>query len=102
MKWTEFQRLTRTMRNKIFLLIGRAILTAINNAEGTQKVQITGLDGETITDIERMQEYGLETYPDIGAEGLGAFINGNRDQGIVIVIHDRRYRPTDLAAGEVC
>ena len=98
----DFKRLTNSIKLRIFLALGRGIVTAINNAEGTQKVQITALSRETITDIERFQEYGFETYPFANAEAFGAFLNGNRDHGIILCIHDRRYRPKDLVEGEVC
>ncbi len=101
MNLNDLKRLLRPIQNKIFLLLGRAILTAINNSEGTQKIQIVALQGETITDAERMQEYGLETYPLTEAEATMIFLNGNRDHGLAICIHDRRYRPKDLVEGEV-
>lgn len=102
MNFSDFKRLIEPIKRKIFLSLGRAILKAINNSEGTQKIQVIALSGETITDIERFQEYGFETYPFIDAEAFAAFLNGNRDHGIVLCVHDRRYRPTDLVEGEIC
>lgn len=102
MSMKNFTRLLQPIKKKIFLLLGRAILTAVNNAESTQKIQCTVLADETITDIERFQEYGFESYPVPGtSEALIAFINGNRDLGIAICVHDRGNRPTDLTAGDV-
>jgi phage baseplate assembly protein V len=99
--FNDFKRLIAPLRRRVFLSLGRGILKLINNAEGTQKVMITALAGETITDAERFQEYGFETYPLTEAEVFGAFLNGNRDHGIILCVHDRRYRPKDLTAGEV-
>lgn len=97
----EAYSLVNSIRKKIFLLIGRAILTAVNNSGKTMTVQVTGLKDETITGIERFQEYGFESYPKVGsAECVIGFINGNREHGIVLCIHDREYRPTDLVEGE--
>ena len=101
MNWRDFQRLIEPLKRRIFLLVGRAILTAIDNAGDTQKIQVTALDSETISDVERFQEYGLETYPFADAETVIAFLNGNRSNGIVLCIHDRQYRPKDLVEGEV-
>ena len=101
MNLNDFKRLIAPLRQKIFLLLGRGILKAINNSEGTQKIQITVLDGEVITNMERFQEYGFETYPFSDSEILAIFLNGNRDHGIALCIHDRRYRPKDLSEGEV-
>jgi phage gp45-like len=36
------------------------------------------------------------------AEAVIGFINGNRDLGIVLCVHDRSKRPTDLSSGDVC
>jgi len=98
-----FTRLIAPLKRKIYLLIGRAILTAIDNSQGTQKIQVTVLKNETISDVERFQEYGFESYPIAGdsAQALIGFVNGNRDQGIAFCVHDRQYRPTDLAEAEV-
>jgi len=97
----DFTRLTDVIKRKIFLLLGRALLTAVNNDEKTQKIQVTLLKDETISDIERFQEYGFETYPKKGsAEAVIGFLNGNRDHGIVLCVHDREYRPDDLAEGD--
>lgn len=100
MNLNDFRRLIEPLKRRIFLLLGRAILTAIDNAGNTQKMQITVLSNETISDVERFQEYGLETYPFTDAEPLAVFLNGNRDHGIVLCVHDRRYRPKDLVEGE--
>ncbi len=101
MNFPDFKRLIRPISNKIFLMLGRAVLKAINNSEGTQKIQVVALADETISDIERFQEYGFESYPLAEAEVFIGFLNGNRDHGIALCVHDGRYRPTDLAEGEV-
>jgi phage baseplate assembly protein V len=97
----ELKRLLEPIKRKVMLVIGRCILTAINNGEKTQKLQVKAMEGETITDIERYQEYGLESYPLTDKECLLVSINGNRDQGVIIKVHDRENRPTDLASGDV-
>lgn len=104
MNFEDFRRLIDPIKRKIFLLIGRAILTAIDNSGKTMKVQLTALKDETISDVERFEEFGLASYPKLNseAEAVVAFINGNRDHGIVLCIHDRSLRPADLAEGDVC
>jgi phage gp45-like len=90
------------LKNKIYLMIGRAILVAVNNSGKTQKVQVKGLYNETITDVDRIQPLGLETYPipDGSGEVVILFPNGNRDSGIAIVVGNREDRPKDLIPGE--
>ncbi len=90
------------LKNKIYLLIGRAILKAVNNKGNIQKLKVTGLYNETISDVDRIQEYGLETYPKAGtAEVVILFPNGNRDGGVVIKVGDKTYRPSGQSEGDV-
>lgn len=95
------ERLLENLKRKIQLMVGRSVLLAVNNSTKTQGVQISLLADEVSSDVERFQEYGFETYPLAGAEALALHVAGNRDEGVVITIHDNRYRPIDLAAGEV-
>jgi phage baseplate assembly protein V len=95
-------KVSNGIRARIYRVIGRALLTAIKNSGKTQVIQVKGFDKETITDIERFQEYGFESYPKKDSESLIIFPGGNRDQGCVICVMDTRYRPTDLSDGDVC
>jgi len=100
MNFLDFKRLIRPIKNKIFLMLGRAVLMAVNNSEGRKTIQVIALADETISDIEWFQDYGFDSYPPVGAEVVVGFLNGNRDHGIAIGVPDGRYRPTDLVEGE--
>ena len=94
-------RVIAAIRRKIFLLIGRALLTTIDNSGKVQRVQVTGLKDETISDVERVQNYGLESFPKTDMEVTMLFLNGNRDQGIAVGVMDRANRPTGMSTGDV-
>jgi hypothetical protein len=112
MRLSDFYRLIAPVQRKIMMLVGRGELKRVNNA-GTvglkarsgshpQRIQAEFMSSEILTDMERFQEYGLETYPKTTAEALAAFLNGNRENACVVVIQDKTLRPTDLSEGEVC
>ena len=112
-------RILATIKSKIYMMIGHAVVLAVSNKETIdgvekifplQKLEVECLAGDRFTNIERVQEYGLETYPAVDntdkntdgyPEAVAVFINGNRDQGIVIKVGDRRYRINNLQEGEV-
>lgn len=101
----EFNRLIRSVKNKIFLLLARGIISAVDNTEGTQKLSLGLLQSESASGIERLEDYGITSYPKIGPDAkpevLAVFLNGNRNNGLVIKAHDRYYRPVDGVEGEV-
>lgn len=101
MRSLDFNRLLRPLKAKVYRIIGKAIVKAIDNSNSAQKLQITVLKNETVTDIERVQEYGLDTYPKADSQAIILSLNGNRENGVVINVSDRRYRLTNLSEGEV-
>jgi len=97
----DIKRMLAVIQRRMSLMVGRAILSAVDNSKSTQFVKVTALHGETLDEIERFQEYGFETYPLEGAEGFMVFMNGNRDRGVALCFMDRQYRPDYLSEGEV-
>jgi len=94
-------RLIESVKRRILLMIGRGVMTMLEDSEGTQKLQLSVLYGETLNDVERFQDYGFTSYPDpVGSEALILFPNGNRSAGVVISIINSDERPTgELSAG---
>lgn len=98
------ERLIRNIKNKIIRMISRCVLEQIVNSGEMQKLKLKVYGNETLNTIDRLQEYGLETYPyaDGQTEGIVLFLGGNRDQGVCVKLNSREYRPTDLSEGDVC
>lgn len=101
----DFRRLVRPIFNKLFLIIGKGTVETTNPGttpgKSNQIIKATFLRDETLGNVPHLQPYGFESRSLPGAEALGAFINGNRDQGVIVIIADRRHRPITLLEGEV-
>jgi phage baseplate assembly protein V len=100
--YSDVQRIIGTLRSKVFLSAGRGTLKTSDNSKSTAKMQGEFLKDEIISDIEKMEDYGFSSRPEEGAQIVAIFIDGNREQGLVVRSHDRRYRPVDLQPGEAC
>ena len=98
---STFNGLSRELRRRVMLMIGRAVLTVVNDSTGLQTVQVEALRGEVIDGAERMQLYGITSHPIPGADVVVLAVGGVR-QHPVVLIDDRRHRVTGLAEGEVC
>ena len=103
-EYNAYDNAIRYIRTKISLMIGRAVLRAVSSTGNIQRVQVQSLDGETISDVERLQEYGLETVPKPSntSEAIIIFPDGSRDRGMVLCIGDSAQRPSGLNPGDVC
>ena len=89
----------RDITNRVMMMFARGVLRAVNDTASRQTLQVELLKGELRDGIERMQNYGLNSHP-LGGDVAVAFLGGNREQGIVLVVDDRRYR-LNLQPGEV-
>lgn len=96
-----FERMIRPLKNRVMLIIGRAVVAAVSDSKGMQSMKLDLLSEEVQEDVERFQEYGFTSVPFPGAEAVSVFVGGNRDHGIVIAVDDRRYRLKALEPGEV-
>jgi len=85
--------------NRVMMMFGRGVLRGVNDAGPRQQVQVELLKGELRDGLEHMQNYGFTSHP-LGGDVAVAFMGGNREQGIVLVVDDRRYRLA-LLPGEV-
>lgn len=89
----------RSLGNRVMMMFARGVLRGVTDSSSRQQLQIELLKGEVRDGVERMQNYGFTSHP-LGGDVAVAFIAGNREQGIALVVDDRRFR-LHLQPGEV-
>jgi phage baseplate assembly protein V len=89
------------LSRRIAMTTTRGRMSLVDDKKKLQQVQVQLLADETKDAVERFQQYGFTSVPLEGAEALVVFLAGGRDHGIVFAIDDRRYRLTQLEAGDV-
>ncbi|NMY07576.1 phage baseplate assembly protein V [Pseudomonas veronii] len=89
----------RDLSNRVMMMFSRGVVRRVTDTNGRQQLQVELLKDELRDDIEHMQNYGFTSHAK-GGDVAVAFIGGNREQGIVLAVDDRRYRIV-LQAGEV-
>ncbi|MFL1501159.1 phage baseplate assembly protein V [Pseudomonas sp. O64] len=82
-------------------LLVRGTVVLGNAAKKMQALQMRLLAGEVKDNLEHFEPYGYTSCPHEGAEGITAFLGGDRSHGVVLVVADRRYRIQGMEAGEV-
>lgn len=78
---------------------GRVVL-ADDTATPHQRLQVRGLAGEVLSDVQRPQPAGLATLPRADAEVLLLEVGAAHDHVIAILAPDDASRPKDLVPGE--
>lgn len=81
--------------------LARGVLSLVNAGSKLQGLQMRLTADEVKDGMEHFEPYGLTSNPHPGAEGLAAFLNGDRSHGVVICVSDRRFRLLGLKSGEV-
>ena len=89
--------------------LSRVTLVKADDAHFMQECTIQGFAGEAQEGIEHFHPYGFTAVPVSAqltdkqcAEGIAAFLGGNRSHGVVLVMGDRRHRVMGMKEGEVC
>lgn len=94
-------KILNPLKRRIMGMISRAVISAVLDDKGIQKLKISLLADEEHNNVERIQQYGFSSNPLPGSEAVALFIGGGRDHGVVIAVDDKRYRLKNLASGEV-
>lgn len=97
---SALNRLLMPLMRRVRLMVARAVVNVIHDGRKVQNLQVGLLDDEESDEVERLQNYGHFSVPLPGAEALIACVGAQRDQGIAVVVEDRRYRPTNLEPGD--
>ncbi len=97
----ELRHLLRPLRHAVANSLARAVVRLVDDNKKLQMVQLEVLEGETIDDGERFQQYGFSSTPFPDAEAVVLFPGGDRGRPLVVAVDDRRYRPTGSQPGDV-
>lgn len=97
MTFEDVTRILAPTVRRVASMIQRAVVTLVDDSTKAQTLQVKGLGGVVLDQVEHMQPYGLSAYPFASAEAVLVKTAGGT---IAVVVGDRRYR-AKLAEGEV-
>jgi phage baseplate assembly protein V len=90
------------LKRRIMLMVGNAVITAINTGGQTMKAQINSLADTTLADVEFWQNFGFTSNPPKGSRALFVSVGGNQDNPIIISTENGEFRVKNLKEGESC
>lgn len=94
-------RLLKNIQSRVLLMIGRGVLKAVSDNSNAQLCQVSLLDGELKSNVERIQDYGMTSVPPAGSLATVLFVGGDRSNGLIIAAENRKIRVNGLKSGEV-
>lgn len=95
-----FDRATAGIRNTLMILTGKAVIKMVDDSGPLQKCQITGLAGETLSNIPRIQNFGFASNPPVDSEAIILSLGGMRENVVIVTADNRIVRFKDLGSGE--
>lgn len=87
------KRFLAPLEKRIMGYVARALVTKVIESNAIQLVQLDLGNGESHSNVERVQNFGFTSYPKIGAQAIVIFHGGNRDHPLVIALDDGNLRP---------
>lgn len=82
-------------------MVVRGVIKLVTDTYKIQKIQASLLAGELKDGLEHYQGYGITSNPPVGMEILTVFCGGDRSNGVVVAVGDRKFRLKGLQSGEV-
>lgn len=79
----------------------RGVLNLISSADNIQKVQVSGLADETISDAEFMQQFGFTSVPPAGTQVVVIPVGGKTTHSVIVATENGSFRVKNLQGGEV-
>lgn len=105
MNWEQLQnilaRALKPLKDRVLLMIGRAIISAVKEGGPFQQLQVSIFAGESMDKVTRFQEFGFASNPPPGSEGIVLALQGNRENLVVIATENRTVRFKNCAPGEM-
>jgi phage baseplate assembly protein V len=80
-------------------MIRRVRLKELTDSGTLQTMRLSGLKGEELDQVPRIQPFGLSTNPPVGSEGLLLALGGRSDRGVVLGVESPDHRPTGREPG---
>lgn len=78
----------------------RGKVARVQAGGGVQKIQVEGLDGETVQDLEHAENFGFTSNPPAGSDCVVVPLGGKTSHGIIVTTTNGAYRITGLSDGE--
>lgn len=78
----------------------RGKVARVQAGGGVQEIQVEGLDGETVQDLEHAENFGFTSNPPAGSDCVVVPLGGKTSHGIIVTTTNGAYRITGLSDGE--
>lgn len=88
----ELNRWARPFKTRLMNMIRRAVVVSAEDTGSIQLLKLNLGNGDLQAGIERIQNFGFTSKPKANAQAVVLFVNGTRDNPLVIACDDGNYR----------
>lgn len=95
-----FNRAIEPFKNRLMLMVNRAVITSTNDSKAIQTVQVKVLAGETKKEVPCIQHFGFSSHAPASSDAIMISVNGNRENSAIIGSENREFRFKSLDEGD--
>lgn len=86
--------MVRNLKSKVSSMVNRGYVTNINDSENVQKIQIQMEGREVKSGMPAVTQFGFHSAPPVGSESINLFQDGNRSNGVSVIVFNREHKPS--------
>lgn len=94
----HLKRVIGPLERRVKTMLMRATLTAVDDSQDLQQMQVSRLEDEVLEGCERVGQYGIASNPPLGSEVIIGQIGSNADHQVVLGVDDSS-RPHPIPLG---
>src|SRR4051812_34441314 len=87
----QMNRFLAPLKRRIFGMLSKALIESLTDSTDLQ-ISTISLNGETHSNVERVQPYGTTSRPLQGSQAVVLFLGGDRGNPLLIACDDGRHR----------
>lgn len=100
MTLSDLNRVLRPLKQRVTLLLQRAVVKLITYDGDVRIIQAKLPGGNVVADLEHLEPFGFTSHPKKDAEALVLAFGGNGSHSVALMVGDRRFR-LKVEEGEV-
>lgn len=102
MMLNQLERWISPIKKALQTIVRKAIIISVDDSNDLQLITALIGKNQKITNIERLQQFGLTSVPENSSEAVILSVAGQQEHAVAVAVDSSSKRPKNLSNGDVC